>query len=113
MSIKTITGVPQNGTSNGHSSNGGGLPLAGKRIVITGGTGSLGQVLVWRLLSEELGMPRQVTVFSRDEAKQHAMRLSYLQSPAATDDVIYQNSQLLLRFRIGDVRDPHSVSAVL
>ena len=51
--------------------------LTDKRIVVTGGTGSLGQVLVRRLLAGELGMPRQITVFSRDEAKQHAMRLAF------------------------------------
>ena len=33
------------------------------------------------------------------------MRLDYMHRKAATDDVIYQNSQDLLNFRIGDVRD--------
>jgi UDP-glucose 4-epimerase len=33
------------------------------------------------------------------------MRLEYMHRKAATDDVIYQNSQDLLNFRIGDVRD--------
>ena len=49
--------------------------LTGKRILITGGTGSLGKVLVRRLLSGEMGNPAKVIVFSRDEAKQHFMRL--------------------------------------
>jgi UDP-glucose 4-epimerase len=79
--------------------------LEGKRILVTGGTGSLGQTLVKRLLSGEMGVPARITVFSRDEAKQHYMRLEYLHRTAATDDVIYQNSQDLLNFRIGDVRD--------
>jgi len=79
--------------------------LEGKRILVTGGTGSLGQVLVGRILSGELGRPAQITVFSRDEAKQHYMRLDFMNRDAATDDVIYQNSQELLNFRIGDVRD--------
>ena len=48
--------------------------LEGKRILVTGGTGSLGKVLVRRLLSGELGQPSKIIVFSRDEAKQHAMR---------------------------------------
>ena len=87
--------------------------LTGKRIVITGGTGSLGSVLVRRLLSGTLGTPESVTVFSRDEAKQHAMRLSYGRLQSATDEVIYHNFERLLRFRIGDVRDPSSVSSVL
>lgn len=77
----------------------------GKKILVTGGTGSLGQTLVKRILTGELGMPEQITVFSRDEAKQHYMRLEFLDREAATDDVIYQNSKDLLDFRIGDVRD--------
>lgn len=87
--------------------------LEGKRILVTGGTGSLGQTLVKRILSGELGRPAKITVFSRDEAKQHYMRLDYMHRSAATDDVIYQNSQALLNFRIGDVRDyPALLSAV-
>lgn len=87
--------------------------LQGKRILITGGTGSLGQVLVRRLLSGELGQPKKIIVFSRDEAKQHAMRVEYMQRRMATDEVIYRNFEQLLEFRIGDVRDFHSVSAVV
>jgi FlaA1/EpsC-like NDP-sugar epimerase len=84
--------------------------LTDKHVVITGGTGSLGKVLVKRLLSNELGRPRKITVFSRDEAKQHAMRLDYHQKPLATDEVIYNNFQQLLKFHIGDVRDYASLS---
>lgn len=83
--------------------------LEGKRVIVTGGTGSLGQALVRRLLTGEMGRPAKVTVFSRDEAKQHYMRLEYLHRRAATDDIIYQNSRELLAFRIGDVRDYSSV----
>lgn len=79
--------------------------LDGKRILVTGGTGSLGQTLVRRLLGGELGRPETITVFSRDEAKQHYMRLEFLKREHATDDVIYENPQNVLRFRIGDVRD--------
>ena len=81
--------------------------------MVTGGTGSLGQTLVRRLLSGEMGLPSNITVFSRDEAKQHYMRLDYMHRKAATDDVIYENSHDLLNFRIGDVRDyPAVVAAV-
>jgi FlaA1/EpsC-like NDP-sugar epimerase len=85
----------------------------GKRILVTGGTGSLGQTLVRRILSGEMGTPEGITVFSRDEAKQHYMRLDFLDRRIATDDVIYQNSQERLKFRIGDVRDYSSLLAAM
>ena len=81
--------------------------------MVTGGTGSLGQTLVRRLLTGELGRPAKITVYSRDEAKQHYMRLDYMHRKAATDDVIYQNSQDLLSFRIGDVRDYPALTAAV
>ncbi len=87
--------------------------LENKRILVTGGTGSLGQTLVRRLLTGEMGKPARITVFSRDEAKQHYMRLDYLHRKNATDDVIYQNSQDLLNFRIGDVRDYSSLFSAM
>jgi len=87
--------------------------LTDKRVVVTGGTGSLGKVLVRRLLSGEMGEPKQITVFSRDEAKQHSMRLAFQHMRTATDEVIFHNFERLLRFHIGDVRDLHSVSTVL
>ena len=87
--------------------------LTDKTIVITGGTGSLGKVLVRRLLSGELGTPKRVIVFSRDEAKQHEMRLAYQHRRTATDEIIYRNFEQLLQFQIGDVRDYHGISAVM
>jgi FlaA1/EpsC-like NDP-sugar epimerase len=87
--------------------------LDGKRIVVTGGTGSLGIVLVRRLLSGALGQPEQITIFSRDEAKQHAMRLAYQHRTKATDEVIFRNFESTLRFQIGDVRDYAAVTTVL
>jgi FlaA1/EpsC-like NDP-sugar epimerase len=85
------------------------MKLTNKRVLVTGGTGSLGQTVVNRLLTEEMGKPEKIIVFSRDEAKQHYMRLSYLHNESATDEVIYRNFQELLTFRIGDIRDYSSV----
>jgi UDP-glucose 4-epimerase len=83
--------------------------LEGKRVLITGGTGSLGQVLVRRLLSGEMGEPARILIFSRDEAKQHYLRLQYLNRGAATDEVIYDNFRRVVQFQIGDIRDYASV----
>lgn len=77
----------------------------GLRVLVTGGTGSLGKTVVRRLLAGDAGRPARVTVFSRDEAKQHDMRLSYLRRESATDEVIYKQSREILSFRLGDVRD--------
>jgi UDP-glucose 4-epimerase len=87
--------------------------LSNKTILVTGGTGSLGKVLIRRLLSGEMGVPKKIIVLSRDEAKQHEMRISYLNSKAPTDEIIYNNFKRLLEFRIGDVRDFHSISSAL
>jgi len=54
-----------------------------------------------------------VIIFSRDEAKQHFIRVEYENRVAATDEIIYRNFQRLLEFRIGDVRDYGSVASVL
>jgi FlaA1/EpsC-like NDP-sugar epimerase len=77
----------------------------GKTILVTGGTGSMGKTFVRRVLSGELGKPKKVVVFSRDEAKQHEMRISYLHRTVTTDEVIFRNFMDVLEFRIGDVRD--------
>ena len=85
----------------------------GKTIMITGGTGSMGKTLVRRILSGEIGTPKKVIVFSRDEAKQHEMRVSYLHRLVATDEVIYRNFMNVLEFRIGDVRNYRDVCSVV
>ena len=84
-----------------------------KVVVITGGTGSLGKVLTARLLTGEEGLPQKIIIFSRDEAKQHFMRVEYEHKRKVTDEVIYNNFKRLLEFRIGDVRNYHSVCSVV
>jgi FlaA1/EpsC-like NDP-sugar epimerase len=78
-------------------------------VLITGGTGSLGQTLTRRLLAGGLGQPKRIIVFSRDEAKQYAMKTRWKHAGDATDDIIYHNFDELIEFRIGDVRDYASV----
>jgi FlaA1/EpsC-like NDP-sugar epimerase len=88
--------------------------LDGKRVIVTGGTGSLGQVLVRRLLEGELGVPEEVVVFSRSEALQHTMRLAFQHRRVATDDIVYDEERhQRLHFRIGDIRDYAAVAALL
>ena len=85
----------------------------GKTILVTGGTGSLGKTLVKRFLSLKRGKPKKIIVFSRDEAKQHYMRLDYQHKKHATDEVIYNNFKSMVGFRIGDIRNYHSVLSAL
>jgi FlaA1/EpsC-like NDP-sugar epimerase len=89
------------------------MQLAGKRILITGGTGSLGKTFVKRLLERDRTAPARIVVFSRDEAKQHQMRLDFCNRPNQTDEIVYENFRRLLQFRIGDVRDYNSVCLAL
>jgi len=85
----------------------------GKRVLITGGTGSLGRALVRSLLSGRHGRPDKVVVFSRDERKQHDMRLTFARLSAATEEVIYSDYERILKFHMGDVRDESSVAGAL
>ncbi len=61
-----------------------------KVVLVTGGTGSFGKKFIEILLAEF--SPAKVIVFSRDELKQHEMRVSGFDHPN-------------LRYFIGDVRD--------
>lgn len=84
-----------------------------KTVLVTGGTGSMGKKLVHRLLAGELGTPKKVIVLSRDEAKQHDMRMSYLHKQVTTDEVIFNNFVNVLEFRIGDVRSYEDVCSAV
>ncbi len=61
-----------------------------KNVLITGGTGSFGKKFVEVVLKEH--HPQRLIVYSRDELKQHEMRMSGFDQPN-------------LRYFIGDVRD--------
>ncbi|MCJ7695034.1 MAG: UDP-N-acetylglucosamine 4,6-dehydratase (inverting) [Anaerolineaceae bacterium] len=61
-----------------------------KVVLVTGGTGSFGKKFIETLLKEH--NPEKVIVFSRDELKQHEMRVSGFNQPN-------------IRYFIGDVRD--------
>jgi UDP-glucose 4-epimerase len=89
------------------------MKLSEKNILITGGTGSLGKTLTRRILTNKMGKPKKIIIFSRDEAKQHEMRLAYKNRRVATDEIIYHNFEELVEFRIGDVRDYHSIASAV
>jgi UDP-N-acetylglucosamine 4,6-dehydratase len=72
------------------------LDLKNATLLITGGTGSFGNVVLKKYLQIGIG---EVRVFSRDEKKQDDMRHLY------KDDRI--------KYYIGDVRDPDSVFSAL
>lgn len=71
--------------------------LVGKTVMITGGTGSFGRTVARRLLDQ--GEVARIVVFSRDEKKQHDMRLSFRDER--------------LQFEIGDVRDAPRVARAM
>ena len=71
----------------------------------------MGKTFVRRVLSGEMGLPKKVIVMSRDEAKQHNMRLSYMNKQSSTDETIYNNFKNILEFRIGDVRNYADVAS--
>jgi len=63
-----------------------------KTLLITGGTGSFGNAVLDKFLASDIA---EIRIFSRDEKKQHDMR------------VAYDNPKL--KFFIGDVRDYQSI----
>ena len=63
-----------------------------KTLLITGGTGSFGNAVLDRFLDSSI---KEIRIFSRDEKKQHDMR------------ILYNNSKV--KFYIGDVRNIDSL----
>ena len=70
--------------------------LTNKSIIITGGTGSFGNAVIQRFLKTDV---KEIRIFSRDEKKQHDMRLEY--------------NHEKLKFYIGDVRHYDSVETAM
>lgn len=67
-----------------------------KVLLITGGTGSFGNAVLKKFLNTDI---KEIRIFSRDEKKQHDMRVEL------------QNSKV--KFYIGDVRDYDSIYSAL
>ena len=63
-----------------------------KKLLITGGTGSFGNAVLNKFLSSDLS---EIRIVSRDEKKQHDMRMKY--------------NNPKIKFFIGDVRDKNSI----
>lgn len=74
------------------------MVLDDKTVLITGGTGSLGNALVERIAEDY--KPHKVIIFSRCEYKQHIMAQKYKHLP-------------WLRFFLGDVRDLARLKTVM
>jgi UDP-glucose 4-epimerase len=70
--------------------------FANKTLLITGGTGSFGNAVLDRFLDTDI---QEIRIFSRDEKKQHDMRLQY------------NNDKI--KFHIGDVRSFDSIDAAM
>lgn len=67
-----------------------------KTLLITGGTGSFGNAVLDRFLSTDI---KEIRIFSRDEKKQHDMRVA-LNNPK-------------VKFYIGDVRNYNSIDTAM
>jgi len=67
--------------------------LADKKILITGGTGSIGEKIVAALLAYQ---PREIIVFDRDDSKLYEMQIKYAMHSC-------------LRYKLADIREYSSV----
>lgn len=68
-----------------------------KKILVTGGTGSIGSAIVKKLLEFE---PRQIRILSRDESKQSSLRYAL-------------NNDKKVRMLIGDIRSKDRVNKAM
>lgn len=74
------------------------MEYQGKKILITGGTGTIGHMLTDHLLQHN---PQVIRIFSRDEYKQFHMQRQYMEYASQ------------MRFLIGDVRDGHRLARAM
>ena len=70
--------------------------LKNKILLITGGTGSFGNAVLDKFLNSDL---KEIRILSRDEKKQHDMRIKY--------------NNPKIKFFIGDVRSKESISSAM
>lgn len=75
------------------------MSLDNATLLITGGTGSFGNTVLKHFLTSDV---RQIRIFSRDEKKQDDMRHEL--------QVKYPDHAHKVKFYVGDVRDPRSIS---
>ena len=68
-----------------------------KRFLITGGTGSFGSATIKKLINQKV---KEIVIFSRDEKKQHDLRLQY-------------KGNQKINFVVGDIRDYQSIKNAL
>lgn len=68
------------------------MMLKNKILLITGGTGSFGNAVLQKFINTDI---KEIRIFSRDEKKQHDMRVKY--------------NNKKIKFFIGDVRDSKSI----
>lgn len=73
-----------------------------KTLLITGGTGSFGNMVLKRFLDSDI---REIRIFSRDEKKQDDMR-HHLQA-------MYPDQSAKVKFYIGDVRNRQSIDIAM
>ena len=76
--------------------------MSGKTLLITGGTGSLGNAVLRKFITTDI---KEIRIFSRDEKKQDDMRHKY--------QLEYPEHSSKLKFYIGDVRDVNSVRSAM
>ena len=66
----------------------------GKTILVTGGTGTLGSLLVEQILRKD--NPKKIIIYSRDEIKQEQMELDYQVLNQVSKDILLEILEILI-----------------